>query len=130
MKLFLDKIGNYSISTASKKPMVSTRSDQQIRRNLRISENRFFTQKCIFLSKSDIFSLIECTTLFDVNSQLLIQFEDLQMENLIKINFLPFRLPIDKTIVIEGTFREMLITLSKMKISLCTIDMAEVRHHL
>ena len=44
--------------------------------------------------------------------------------------FLPFQLPIDKTIVIEGTFREMLITLSKMKISLCTIDMAEVRHHL
>ena len=31
--------------------------------------------------------------------------------------------------MIEGTFREMLITLSKMKISLCTIDMAEVRHH-
>ena len=44
--------------------------------------------------------------------------------------FLPFQLPIDKTIVIEDTFREMLITLSKMKISLCTIDMAEVRHHL
>ena len=44
--------------------------------------------------------------------------------------FLPFQLPIDKTIVIEGTFREMHITLSKMKISLCTIDMAEVRHHL
>ena len=44
--------------------------------------------------------------------------------------FLPFQLPIDKTIVIEGTFREMLITLATMKISLCTIDMAEVRHHL
>ena len=29
-------------------------------------------KKCIFLSKSDIFSLIECTTLWDVNSQLLI----------------------------------------------------------
>ena len=36
---------------------------------------------------------------------------------------------IEKTIVIEGTFREMLITLSKMKILLCTIDMAEVKHH-
>ena len=35
-----------------------------------------------------------------------------------------------KPIVIEGTFRKMLITLSKMKISLCAIDMAEVRHHL
>ena len=34
---------------------------------------------------------------------------------------MPFQLPIDKTIVIEGTFREMLITLAKMKISLCTI---------
>ena len=32
--------------------------------------------------------------------------------------------------MIEGTFRETLITLSKMKISLCTIDMAEVRHYL
>ena len=40
------------------------------------------------------------------------------------------QLPIEKTIVIEGTFREMLITLSKMTISLCTIDMVEVRHHL
>ena len=37
---------------------------------------------------------------------------------------------IDKRIVIEGTFREILITLSKMKISLCTIDMAGVRQHL
>ena len=41
-----------------------------------------------------------------------------------------FQLPIDKTIVIEGTVREMLIALAKMKISLCTIDMTEDRHHL
>ena len=59
------------------------------------------------------------------------------MEILIKIcddplkdDFFPFQLPIDKTIVIEGTFREMLITLSKMNLSLGTIDMTEVRHYL
>ena len=54
------------------------------------------------------------------------------MENLIKNlrrpserRVLPFKLPIDKTIVIDGTVREMLTTLAKMKISLCTIDMAD-----
>ena len=49
------------------------------------SEYRFFTQKCIFLSKLDIFKLIVCTTLWYVNSQLLIYFEDLQMEKVIQI---------------------------------------------
>ena len=38
---------------------------------------------------------------------------------------MPFKVPIDKRILIEGTFREMRITLSKMRRSLCTIDMAE-----
>ena len=39
-----------------------------------------------------------------------------------KVKFLPFKLPIDKRILIEGNFRVMRITLSKIKRSLCTID--------
>ena len=42
--------------------------------------------------------------------------------------FLPFKLPIDKAIVIEGTFTDMCITLSKMKPSLCAIDNTEASY--
>ena len=65
---------------------------------------------------------------------ILICFEDLQTEQLIKngvilrMAILPFNLPIDKIIMIEGTFSVMRITLSKMKRSRCPIDMAEARH--
>ena len=41
--------------------------------------------------------------------------------------FLPFKLPIDKTILTEGTFR---IALSKMKRLLCAFDIAETRHQI
>ena len=37
---------------------------------------------------------------------------------------MPFKFSIDKRILIEDTFRAMRFTLSKMKRSLCTIDMA------
>ena len=45
-----------------------------------------------------------------------------------KGEFLPFPLPIDKRILIKGTFSVMRITLSKIKKSLYTIDSTEVRH--
>ena len=57
------------------------------------------------------------------------------MEVLIKIwndppkgVFLPFQLPIDKRILIKGTFSVMLIALSKIKKSLYTIGSTEARH--
>ena len=57
------------------------------------------------------------------------------MEVLIKIwsdppkgDFLPFQLPIDKRILIKGTFSVMRITLSKIKTSLFTIDSTEASH--
>ena len=54
------------------------------------------------------------------------------MEVLIKIwndpPFLPFQLPIDKRILIKGTFSVMLITLSKIKKSFYTFDSTEARH--
>ena len=69
------------------------------------------------------------------NAKQLIQFEGFKMEVLIKIwndpqkgNFLPFQLPIDKRILIKGTFSDMHITLPKIKNSLYTIDSTEARH--
>ena len=57
------------------------------------------------------------------------------MEVLIKIwndpprgDFLTFQLPIDKRILIKGTFSVIRITLSKIKMSLYTIDSTEARH--
>ena len=47
-----------------------------------------------------------------------------------KAFFLPFKLPIEKIILIEDTFRVIRITLSKTKRSLCAIDMAEARHQM
>ena len=75
--------------------------------------------------------------LMDVNSQLLILFEVFtngkfdkkkNLERPSEKRFLPFKLTIDTRIPIEGTFRVMRITLSKMKRSLCTINMGEARH--
>ena len=64
------------------------------------------------------FSFIECMTLLDINFQLLIQFEDIQMGKNDKNLGLPserrsvrFKLPIDKKLMIGGTFRVMRITL-------------------
>ena len=41
---------------------------------------------------------------------------------------MPFKLPIGKAILIKGSLTVILITLSKMKQSLCTIDNTEARH--
>ena len=45
----------------------------------------FYHKMHIFLENRILFSFIECTILWDVNSQLLISFEDLQTEYMIKI---------------------------------------------
>ena len=63
----------------------------------------------------------------------MIQFEDLQMEVLIKTwnagpskrRVLPFQLPIDKRILIKGTFSVMRITLSKIKKNHCILLIAQ-----
>ena len=65
----------------------------------------------------------------------MILFEDLHngifdkiLEGPSERRLLPLKLPIDKIILNEVTFRVMRITLSKMKRSLCTIAMAETRY--
>ena len=45
-----------------------------------------------------------------------------------KMRFLPFKLPYDKSTLIEGALKVRRIICSIMKRSLCTIDMAEDRH--
>ena len=60
--------------------MTSTRSDQHIWINLRIPENEF-NSKTYVLENQILFSFIECSTLWNVNT---ISIGDLQMEYLIK----------------------------------------------
>ena len=62
-------MSNKSISTASKKTITPTKSDQKIRGNLRILENEFVTPKCMCFQKiRPFFSFIEFTIVLDVNS--------------------------------------------------------------